>query len=280
MLNKLIVCSIYIFSKANKISKATTESPLIKTTIASTNGFNMRSIAKHSLDLDLTDKDWFRYASFQGKSSLQADSVTRLQSLPALAVLSGWAEVFFALLVMAIALSSLYLVEHYPRGIAFLICLGSFLTVFIIKRLVTIKNYGFGSKKVMTISQNHIKIEELAKKVKKGGSELVNKSDISEVVFNYTYIRKNKHRVGGVANKTRAVLHTCDIHLNDGKTISLDSMRVGLFNVLYLLVFHQYPLKFRNTSAGGIGTMSIILLRLFALGAIGNALILLGNKLF
>lgn len=240
----------------------------------------MRSIAKHSLDLDLTDKDWFRYASFQGKSSLQADSVTRLQSLPALAVLSGWAEVFFALLVMAIALSSLYLVERYPRGIAFLICLGSFLTVFIIKRLVTIKKYGFGSKKVMTISQNHIEIEELAKKVKKGGSELVNKNDISEVVFNYTYIRKNKHRVGGVANKTRTVLHTCDIHLNDGKTISLDAMRVGLFNVLYLLVFHQYPLKFRNTSAGGIGTMSIILLRLFALGAIGNALILLGNKLF
>ncbi len=239
----------------------------------------MYSLAKHSLELDLNDKTWFKYTAFEGKSSLQVDSVTSLKSLPALAMLSGLAEVVFALLVFAIALSSLYLEESFPPLIAFLICLGSFLTVFITKRLLTFKKYGFGAKRLITVSQNQLQVAELAKKAKRGGNATIAKEDISEIIFNYTFLRKHKRTLGQAMIKKTAVLHTCEIQLTSGEVIALDPIRVGLFNVLYLLVFHRYPLSYRNTSAGGMGSSSIIVLRLLALGAIGNALIMLGDKL-
>ena len=121
----------------------------------------MGSMAKHSLELDLNDKKWFRYAAFKEKSSLTEESITELESLPGLATLSGGTEVFFALMVCAISLSSFYLVDAFNPWLAFLVCLTSFLVVFITKRIMTYKKYGFGSKWAMSISKDELKIDKL-----------------------------------------------------------------------------------------------------------------------
>ncbi|MCF2846695.1 hypothetical protein NH514_05915 [Pseudoalteromonas sp. ACER1] len=234
----------------------------------------MGSMAKHSLELDLNDKKWFRYAAFKGKSSLTEDSLTELESLPGLATLSGWAEVIFALMVCAISLSSFYLVDAVKPWLAFLICLTSFLLVFITKRIMTYKKYGFGSKWAMSISKDELKVDKLTFKKHQNRPITIAKNEIAEVLFHYTMDLKRKRKFGEPRIRL-PTLHVCEIHLKNGDTHEIDGMRVGLFNVLYLMVFHGYPLSFKGTFAGGAGNVLILLLRMFALSAIASALSML-----
>ncbi|WOC27231.1 hypothetical protein LY624_04915 [Pseudoalteromonas sp. N1230-9] len=234
----------------------------------------MGSMAKHSLELDLNDKNWFRYAAFKGKSSLTEDSITELETLPGLAVLSGRAEVLFAFMVFAISLSAFYLKDAVLPWLAFLICLGSFLAVFITKRIMTYKKYGFGFKWAMSISKNELKIDKLTFKKHTNRTVTIARDDIAEVIFNYTMDLKHRRKFGE-AHRRLPSLHVCEIHLKNGDTLEIDGMRVGLFNVLYLMVFHDYPLSFRGTLAGGAGNVSILLLRMCALSAIASSLSML-----
>ena len=237
-------------------------------------GMFMGSMAKHSLELDLNDKKWFRYAAFKGKSSLTEDSLTELESLPGLATLSGWAEVIFALMVCAISLSSFYLVDAVKPWLAFLICLTSFLLVFTTKRIMTYKKYGFGSKWAMSISKDELKVDKLTFKKHQNRPITIAKNEIAEVLFHYTMDLKRKRKFGEPRIRL-PTLHVCEIHLKSGDTHEIDGMRVGLFNVLYLMVFHGYPLSFKGTFAGGAGNALILLLRMFALTAIASALSML-----
>ena len=234
----------------------------------------MGSMAKHSLELDLNDKKWFRYAAFKGKSSLTEESITDLEPLSGLAMLSGWTEVFFALMVSAISLSSFYLEDVVKPWLAFLICLTSFLLVFITKRVMTYKKYGFGSKWAMSISKDELKVDKLTFKKHQNRPITIAKNEIAEVLFHYTMDLKRKRKFGEPRVRL-PTLQVCEIYLKNGDTHEIDGMRVGLFNVLYLMVFHGYPLSFKGTFAGGAGYALILLLRMFALSAIASALSML-----
>jgi len=235
----------------------------------------MTSMARHALDIDLDDKTWFRYAAFDGKSSLRESSVTKLDSLPALALLSGGAETCFAFLMFAIWIFSYYLQANVAPLLAFMIVFGSALFVFIAKRIAIYRKYGFGSQWVMTVSKEKLEVAKLAQKNKKAKALTINKCDISEIVFNYTMDKKYKHKVGGGVVKNSARVHACEIHLKNGELIDIDGMRVGLFNLLYLLVFHEYPLVYRYCLSGGAGGAMILVLRLLSLSAVASAVAML-----
>ena len=139
---------------------------------------------------------------------------------------------------------------------------------------MTYKKYGFGFKWAMSISKNELKIDKLTFKKHTNRTVTIARDDIAEVIFNYTMDLKYRRKFGE-AHRRLPSLHVCEIHLKNGDTLEIDGMRVGLFNVLYLMVFHDYPLSFRGTLAGGAGNVSILLLRMFALSAIASSLSML-----
>jgi len=239
----------------------------------------MQSIAKHRLELALNDKTWFRFVSLKDTSSLQENSVTHIKSMPALGVLSGGVEFTFAFLMYGLALSSFLLQSTFAPHLALLVCFIGFLVIFIIKRVLIYKKFGFGAKWMMTVSNEFLEINPLAKKTKIGSTLTLAKDEITDVTFNYTLEKKYVLTKGERVLKKSANLHACEISLKNGDVIVLDGMRIGFFDLLYLLIFHQYPLSYRNTAAGGASGIAVILLRLTSLVAIGCALVMLAFNL-
>lgn len=232
-------------------------------------------LSKHSLDLNLSDRVWFRYSTFYKKPVLQADSNPKLKSLPGLAVLSGGAEFLFFFMTIAIAVMSLVLQETMQPIPAFVTCVSCYLCVFVIKRIVIYNKFGFGRKWVMSISKDSLEIDRRAIEGKASKVLQIAKGDIQEVIFNYTFHGRGGH----IVNEKKANLHACEIHQKSGDVVTLDSMRVGLFDVLYLLKLHEYPLLFRSTTSGGTGNIVILIMRLISLSAIISALVMLAFNL-
>ena len=239
----------------------------------------MQSLAKHRLELVLDDKTWFRFVSLKDISSLHKNSVTHIKSMPALGVLSGGVEFTFAFLVYGLALSSLLLQNSLAPHLALLVCFIGFLVIFITKRVLIYKKFGFGTKWMMTVSNEFLEINPLARKDKIGSTLTLSKDEITDITFNYTLDKKYVRNKGERVLKKSASLHACEISLKNGDVIALDVMRIGFFDLLYLLVFHQYPLTYRNTVAGGASGIAIILVRLTSLAAIGCALVMLAFNL-
>ncbi|QLE10066.1 hypothetical protein HYD28_14485 [Pseudoalteromonas shioyasakiensis] len=236
--------------------------------------YNQR-LSKHSLDLNLSDRVWFRFSTFYKKPVLQADSNTKLMSIPGLAVLSGGAEFLFFFMTIAIAVMSLVLQEMMQPISAFVTSVSCYLCVFFTKRIMIYNKFGFGRKWVMSISKDSLEIDRQAVKGKASKILHITKDDIKEIVFNYTF----HGRSGRIVDDKTANLHACEIHQKDGKVVTLDNMRVGLFDVLYLLKFYQYPLFFKGTTAGGAGNIVILIMRLISLSAIISALVMLAFNL-
>ncbi len=235
----------------------------------------MQSLAKHSLDLDLNDDIWFRYVHIKHKAPPHTNSTTDLKSIPAIALLSTPMELLCSLFVFATALSSFVLMEWISPLAAFSTCFALFLFVFILKRVLIFKKYGFGSRWVMSVSSDTLKVAETAKKAKVGGITEINRDDIREIIFNYTILKNRKGYGSRAWIRKTAQLHACEVHLNNGDMIELDGNRIGFFDLLYVLIFHGYPLSYRGTSAGGVTQIGLILLRLMSLSAIGCALTML-----
>ncbi|WP_252094648.1 hypothetical protein [Pseudoalteromonas sp. SCSIO 43201] len=226
------------------------------------------SLAKHTLDLSLTDKVWFKYVSLKNKNELTDKSQVSLNSIAALGMLSGRAEFLFALLVFALAITASVVDGAYPRYIAFPACLFAFLIIFFTKRVMLYKKFGFGSQWVMDVSKEQLTISPQAIKGRASGTQKIARENISEVVFHYLLLKDKKS--GKL--KTTANLCFAEILLKDGTKVELNGTRIGLFDLLYLMVFFDYPLVYRNTSAGGSSDIAIILLRLLSLSAIAASL--------
>ncbi len=64
-------------------------------------------------------KKGFDMLLLKENQSLTEESITDLEPLSGLAMLSGWTEVFFALMVCAISLSSFYLKDAVNPWLAF-----------------------------------------------------------------------------------------------------------------------------------------------------------------
>ncbi|MCG7540416.1 MULTISPECIES: hypothetical protein [unclassified Pseudoalteromonas] len=226
------------------------------------------SLAKHTLDLSLTDKVWFKYVTLKNKNELNDNSQVSLKSIAALGMLSGGTEFLFALLVFALAVTASFIDGEYPRYIAFPACLIAFLIIFFTKRAMLYKKFGFGSQWVMDVSKNQLTISPKAIKTKVTGTQKIAREDITEITFHYLLLKDRK----GGRIKTTANLCFAEILLKDGTKVELNGTRVGFFDLLYLLIFFDYPLVYRNTSAGGSSDIAIILLRLLSLSAIAAGL--------
>lgn len=228
-------------------------------------------INKQTLNLELSDKRWFKRVNFDGRHQLSNDGSFQIRPLLGVQTLSSLAEFVFAMLVCALALFSLFLAENYLPFNALVITLSLFLFIFLIKRCALIRKFGFAVKNTAEISNNQIVIKKGAMKNRQDVFVMFGKDDIQEIVVNYTIKGQGK-------KADKAQIHQLKLIQNNGDEVALDGQRVCFYNILYLLVYFKYPVKYVNMAVDAAGTMTSIFLRLISLGALGIGIVYIASK--
>lgn len=239
------------------------------------------SIAKHSLSLSLENKKWFQYVSFDGRESLNEESSISLKTLWGLSTLSFGVELLFALGVVTLSAFALYYPNELPPLIAFIGLVLSFLLLFVSKRILTFMKYGRRKPNEVTLSKSSITIAGTGFRQVQKKAVTFNREDIKEIIVSYTYREKHYKSTKALVDvsRTGARLMCIEIVTLDGKRFSLDGMRIAYYNLLYLLIFFDYPLQYIRTGAGGMRVASILLVRVLSLAAFGNAVIFSLSKI-
>lgn len=239
------------------------------------------SIAKHSLSLSLDNKKWFKYASFKERDSLTEQSCVSLKTLWGLSTLSFGMELLFALLVLVLAAWALYYPYEVKPLIALIGLLSCFLIIFFTKRILIFAKYGRRKSNEIVISKDSITIAGTGLRKTQKGSVTINRSDIKEVIVSYTYRDKRHRHTRDLIHISRngARLMCMEVVTADGQHYVLDGMRIAYYNLLYLLIFFDYPLQYIRSASGGMQVIFILLIRGFSLAAFGNAIIFTLSKM-
>ncbi|MEM0515253.1 hypothetical protein WCN91_07390 [Pseudoalteromonas sp. YIC-827] len=224
------------------------------------------------MKLELTDPVWFSYVHFKGQKGLSPHSVIKLPLLRLLATLSPKKEWLFALMVLALAPLPFILEPHFgPRGFVF-IYFPALVGVLMLKRIVFWRTFGADKKKLLTLSAEQIEISPLAC-AQLSEKAVLSRQQIAKVKVCYTLT--HDHDVG--SSGARASVNQITLVLENQSEYKLDGYRLGLANVLYLLVYFDYPLEFSKQSIAQVpGHLWPLTLRLLPIcanvPALGQAL--------
>ncbi len=204
----------------------------------------------------LDDKKWFKNVHFKEQDILSSTSEIKLPLLRLLCHLSFPIELLFTVALISLSLvAGLWLVDSY--GLASLVVyLPLLIGTLFLKRILIWRKFGFSSKHVMTISKDKIEVYPFINDSLKQ-SRLFKRDEIESVLFNYNFIT----HVSDTQIQVNAALNRAFINLKTGENIELNVNRVGLFNVLYLLYYFDYPLIYKKSFEGGGSSIGYIFLR-------------------
>ena len=204
----------------------------------------------------LDDKKWFENVHFKEQDTLCSTSEIKLPLLRLLCHLSFPIELLFTVALISLSLvAGLWLVDSY--GLASLVVyLPLLIGTLFLKRILIWRKFGFSSKHVMTISKDKIEVNPFINDSLKQ-SRLFKRDEIESVLFNYSFIT----HVSDTQIQVNAALNRAFINLKTGENIELNVNRVGLFNVLYLLYYFDYPLIYKKSFEGGGSSIGYIFLR-------------------
>ncbi|ATC82250.1 hypothetical protein [Pseudoalteromonas agarivorans] len=204
----------------------------------------------------LDDKKWFENVHFKEQDTLCSTSEIKLPLLRLLCHLSFPIELLFTVALISLSLvAGLWLVDSY--GLASLVVyLPLLIGTLFLKRILIWRKFGFSSKHVMTISKDKIEVYPFINDSLKQ-SRLFKRDEIESVLFNYNFIT----HVSDTQIQVNAALNRAFINLKTGENIELNVNRVGLFNVLYLLYYFDYPLIYKKSFEGGGSSIGYIFLR-------------------
>lgn len=204
----------------------------------------------------LDDKKWFKNVHFKEQDTLCPTSEIKLPLLRLLCHLSFPIELLFsATLITLSLLAGLWLVDSYSLA-SLVVYLPLLIGTLFLKRILIWRKFGFSSKHVMTISKDKIKVNPFINDSLKQ-SRLFKRDEIESVLFNYNFIT----HVSDTQIQVNAALNRAFINLKTGENIELNVNRVGLFNVLYLLYYFDYPLIYKKSFEGGGSSIGYIFLR-------------------
>ncbi|KPZ58874.1 hypothetical protein AN391_01556 [Pseudoalteromonas sp. P1-13-1a] len=204
----------------------------------------------------LDDKKWFKNVHFKEQDTLCPTSEIKLPLLRLLCHLSFPIELLFsATLITLSLLAGLWLVDSYSLA-SLVVYLPLLIGTLFLKRILIWRKFGFSSKHVMTISKDKIKVNPFINDSLKQ-SRLFKRDEIESVLFNYSFIT----HVSDTQIQVNAALNRAFINLKTGENIELNVNRVGLFNVLYLLYYFDYPLIYKKSFEGGGSSIGYIFLR-------------------
>lgn len=204
----------------------------------------------------LDDKKWFKNVHFKEQDTLCPRSEIKLPLLRLLCHLSFPIELLFsATLITLSLLAGLWLVDSYSLA-SLVVYLPLLIGTLFLKRILIWRKFGFSSKHVMTISKDKIKVNPFINDSLKQ-SRLFKRDEIESVLFNYSFIT----HVSDTQIQVNAALNRAFINLKTGENIELNVNRVGLFNVLYLLYYFDYPLIYKKSFEGGGSSIGYIFLR-------------------
>lgn len=206
----------------------------------------------------LDDKKWFENVHFKEQDTLSPTSEIKLPLLRLLCHLSFPIEILFAVVLITLSLvAGLWLVDSYSLA-SLVVYLPLLIGTLLLKCILIWRKFGFSSKEVMTISKEKIKVNPSVNDSLKQ-SMLIKRDDVEAILFNYNFINhvSETHQV-----QVNAALNRAFIKLKTGKEIELNVNRVGLFNVLYLLFYFDYPLIYKKSFEGGGSSLSFLFLRL------------------
>lgn len=205
----------------------------------------------------LNDKKWFENVHFKEQDTLSPTSEINLPLLRLLCHLSFPIELLFTVALITLSLlAGLWLVDSYSLA-GLVVYLPLLIGTLLLKRIFIWRKFGFSSKNVMTISKDKIEVYPFINDSLKQ-SRLFKRDEIESVLFNYNFIT----HVSDTQIQVNAALNRAFINLKTGENIELNVNRVGLFNVLYLLYYFDYPLIYKKSFEGGGSSLSFLFLRL------------------
>jgi len=204
----------------------------------------------------LDDKKWFKNTHFEEQDTLSPTSEIKLPLLRLLCHLSFPVELLFTVaLIMLSLVAGLWLVDSYSLA-GLVIYIPLLIGTLFLKRILIWRKFGLSSKHVMTISKEQIKVYPFINDSLKQ-SRLFKRDDIESVIFNYNL----SNQVSDTQTQINAALNRAFIKLKTGEKIELNVNRVGLFNVLYLLYYFDYPLIYIKSFEGGGSSIGYLFLR-------------------
>jgi len=204
----------------------------------------------------LDDKKWFKNTHFEEQDTLSPTSEIKLPLLRLLCHLSFPVELLFTVaLIMLSLVAGLWLVDSYSLA-GLVIYIPLLIGTLFLKRILIWRKFGLSSKHVMTISKEQIKVYPFINDSLKQ-SRLFKRDDIESVIFNYNL----SNQVSDTQTQINAALNRAFINLKTGENIELNVNRVGLFNVLYLLYYFDYPLIYKKSFEGGGSSIGYLFLR-------------------
>lgn len=206
----------------------------------------------------LDDKKWFENTHFKEQGNLSPSSEIKIPLLRLLCHLSFKVELLFTVALITLSLlAAFWLVDRYGLAGFFVVYLPLLIGTLLLKRILIWRKFGFSSKEVMTISKEQIKVNPSVNDSLKQSS-LIKRDDVEAILFNYNFI----NHVSDTQIQVNAALNRAFIKLKTGEEIELNVNRVGLFNVLYLLYYFDYPLIYKKSFEGGGSSLSFLFLRL------------------
>ncbi|MBE3674035.1 hypothetical protein [Pseudoalteromonas distincta] len=204
----------------------------------------------------LDDKKWFKNVHFKEQDTLSPTSEIKLPLLRLLCHLSFPIELLFTVALITLSLvAGLWLVDSYSSA-SLVVYLPLLIGTLFLKRIFIWRKFGFSSKEVMTISKEQIKVNTFINDSLKQ-SRLFKRDEIESVLFNYNFI----NHVSDTQIQVNAALNRAFVKLKTGENIELNVNRVGLFNVLYLLYYFDYPLIYKKSFEGGGSSIGYLFLR-------------------
>ncbi|MCK8106543.1 hypothetical protein MTF64_06605 [Pseudoalteromonas sp. 2CM41L] len=204
----------------------------------------------------LNDKKWFKNVHFKEQDTLSPTSEIKLPLLRLLCHLSYPIEILFAVALISLSLvAGLWLVDSYSLA-GLVVYLPLLIGTLLLKRILIWRKFGLSSKNVMTISKEKIEVYPFINDSLKQ-SRLFKRDEIESVLFNYNFIT----HVSDTQIQVNAALNRAFINLKTGENIELNVNRVGLFNVLYLLYYFDYPLIYKKSFEGGGSSIGYLFLR-------------------
>ncbi|WP_165726209.1 hypothetical protein [Pseudoalteromonas sp. SA25] len=204
----------------------------------------------------LEDKKWFKNVHFKEQDTLSPTSEIKLPLLRLLCHLSFPIELLFTVALITLSLvAGLWLVDSYSLA-SLVVYLPLLIGTLFLKRILIWRKFGFSSKEVMTISKEQIKVNPFVNDSLKQ-SRLLKRDHIESVIFNYNL----SNQVSDTQTQVNTALNRAFIKLKTGEKIELNVNRVGLFNVLYLLYYFDYPLIYKKSFEGGGSSIGYLFLR-------------------
>ena len=205
--------------------------------------------------LSLDDPVWFSMVHFQETNNMSQHINVSLPLL-GLAGISTGTEWLFAIVTLSLGILPFILESTYGPVVFVYFYYPMLVLVLLFKRFLFWRKFGAIKRKLCTISAEKIELNALISP-QLSDNKIISRQEIDKITVSYLINYDHNTR------KTRNSTCNISIKLHDNTNYELDGYRIGLVNVLYLLRFFNYPLRFvKLTTADVMGVLGPLVLKL------------------